>query len=128
MPFRAGGAAAASSAARTVPFGGWRRHPGRLRPKAGAVVRTTRPVLRWTRGPRGTSLYNVQVYEVEGSRLRKVRSAFPTGTRLVLPPHRALRAGRCYAWRVWPYRGSGYTPAPLAVSDFCVRPRRGAVR
>ena len=125
VPFRAGVAAAAGTTPRP---GGWRRHPGRLRPAAGAVVHTTTPVLRWRKGPRGTTLYNVQIFEVAGSRLRKVRSAFPTGTRLALPRHKALRSGRCYAWRVWPFRGSGYTPAPLGVSDFCVRVRGGAVR
>ena len=84
--------------------------------------------MRWTGGPRGASLYNVQVFEVAGTRLRKVRSAYPTGTRFVLPRRQALRAGRCYVWRVWPYRGRGYTAAPLAVSDFCVRGPDGAVR
>lgn len=105
----------------------WRRRTERLRPAAGAVVATRRPVLRWTAGPRGTSAYNVQVFEVAGTRLRKVRSRYPAGTRLALTPRDALRPGRCYVWRVWPYTGRTYTAAPLAVSDFCVR-AEGAVR
>lgn len=125
LPFRAGSAAAATSTSGTAA---WRQRAGLLRPTAGAVVRTRRPVLRWTGGPRGASLYNVQVFEVTGTRLRKIRSAYPAGARFVLPPRQALRAGRCYVWRVWPYRGRGYTAAPLAVSDFCVRGPDGAVR
>ena len=125
LPFRAGSAAAATS---NRGAAGWRQRAGRLRPAAGVVVATGRPVMRWTGGPRGASLYNVQVFEVAGTRLRKVRSAYPTGTRFVLPRREALRAGRCYVWRVWPYRGRGYTAAPLAVSDFCVRSPDGAVR
>jgi hypothetical protein len=125
LPFQAGSAAVATAPATAA---GWRRRARLLRPTAGAVVRTRRPVLRWTRGPRGTSVYNVQVFEVVGVRLRKVASAFPAGTRLVLPRRRPLRAGRCYVWRVWPYRGRAYTAAPLAVSDFCVRGPDGAVR
>ncbi len=124
LPFRAGSAAAAAS---TTGAAGWRARAGLLRPAAGAVARPRRPVLRWTGGPRGASLYNLQVFEVVGTRLRKVRSAYPTGTRFVLPPRQALRTGRCYVWRVWPYRGHGYTAAPLAVSDFCVRAPDGAV-
>ncbi len=128
LPFRAGAPAPTASAASGARPAGWRRNPRRLRPAAGAVVRTVRPLLRWTAGPRGTSLYNVQVFEVAGPRLRQVRSEFPTGTRLRLTARRALRDGRCYAWRVWPYRGDGYTRQPIAVSDFCVRSGRGAVR
>ncbi|MGE0027577.1 MAG: hypothetical protein AB7O78_18970 [Thermoleophilia bacterium] len=125
LPFRAGSAAAATS---TAGGAGWRQRAGLLRPAAGAVVRTRRPVLRWTGGPRGASLYNVQVFEITGTRLRKVRSAYATGARWALPPRQALPAGRCYVWRVWPYRARGYTAAPLAVSDFCVRGPDGAVR
>ena len=125
-----------------LPFRGRERRgrgvhdgPGRLAPAhRPAAPRGRRrrhdapPGLRWTAGPRGTSLYNVQVFEVAGTRLKKVRSAYPAGTRFVLPQRQALRAGRCYVWRVWPYRGRGYTAAPLAVSDFCVRGPDGAVR
>ena len=107
----------------------WRRHADRLVPAAGARVPTGRPVLRWTRGPRGTTAYNLQVFRVTGDqRLRKVRSAYPAGTRFVLSRRAALAPGACYVWRVWPYRGDTYTDAPLAVSDFCVRSRQGAVR
>ena len=125
LPFRSGRAAAAASAGGPAE---WRRHADRMRPRAGAVVGTGRPAMRWTAGPRGTTAYNLQVFEVSGSRLRKVRSAYPSGTRFVLPRRSALRPGRCYVWRVWPYRGRAYTAAPLAVSDFCVRGTREAVR
>ena len=100
LPFRAGSAAAAAS---TTGPAGWRQRTGRLRPAAGAVVTTRRPVMRWTAGPRGTSLYNVQVFEVAGTRLKKVRSAYPEGTRFVLPQRQALRAGRCYVWVPCPH-------------------------
>ena len=121
----------ASRPARTRPAArgtAWRRRTERLRPAAGAVLATRRPVLRWTAGPRGTSAYNVQVFEVVGSRLRKIRSRYPSGTRLALTGRDALQPGRCYVWRVWPYRGRTYTAAPLAVSDFCVRGSEGTVR
>jgi hypothetical protein len=106
----------------------WRRSAHRLRPAAGAVVRTGRPAMRWTPGPRGTTAYNLQVFEITGERMRKVRSAYPSGTAFALPRRAALRPGRCYVWRVWPYRGRAYTSAPLAVSDFCVRPAGGTAR
>ena len=63
-----------------------------------------------------------------GQRLRKVRSAYPTGTRFVLSRSAALAPGACYVWRVWPFRGDAYTDAPLAVSDFCVRSRPATTR
>ncbi|HMO00726.1 MAG TPA: hypothetical protein PKD59_15035 [Miltoncostaeaceae bacterium] len=127
LVFRAGSAAAAPAPG-AAGAAGWRQHADLLRPSSGAVVRTRRPVLRWSGGPPGASLYNVQVFEVAGTRLRKVRSMYPLGTKWVFAPRRALRAGRCYVWRVWPYRGRGYTAEPLAVSDFCIRRADGAVR
>lgn len=66
----------------------------------------------------GTRLYNVQLLRVgAGGRLVRAASAFPSGTRCALT---ALTPGACYVWRVWPYRRSAYSAAPLGISDFCV--------
>jgi hypothetical protein len=96
-----------------------------MTPRAGARIATLRPMLRWK--PRtGTALYNVQVFRLDGMKLRKVVSAFPRSTRYRVPAGR-LRAGQRYVWRVWPFlgKGKGFTPKPLAVSYFDVRaPRR----
>ena len=102
------------------------RNPSRLIPRRAARVKSVRPVLRWTRGPAGTTLYNVQIYRIAkrsaalggGVTLRKVGSAFPH--------HRALRTARltrgaCYVWRVWPNLGGTFTPRPLGISHFCVK-------
>lgn len=98
-----------------------RRNARALRPAPGARIATVRPVLRWRAGPAGTGLYNLQIFRVAaGDRLLKVGSAFPSGTRYALPAGTALTPGACYVWRVWPYRGRGYTPQPLGISDFCV--------
>lgn len=102
----------------------------RLRPAAGARLRTLRPVVRWTRGPRGTTLYNVQVFRVgartsdatAGVRLTKLRSVFPRGRQVRLT---GLVPGRCYVWRVWPYVGRRFTSRPLGVSNFCVAATAG---
>lgn len=59
-----------------------------------------------------------------GDRLVKVGSAFPSATRYALPAGTSLAPGACYVWRVWPYRGRGYTPRPLGISDFCVAAKR----
>ena len=56
-----------------------------------------------------------------GGRLVKVGSAFPAATHYALPAGMTLTAGTCYVWRVWPYRGRGYTATPLGISDFCIR-------
>lgn len=104
-----------------------RRNARALHPAPGARVATTRPALSWRRGPAGTGLYNVQVFRVGANdRLVKVGSAFPSGARYALPAAAALTPGACYVWRVWPWRGRGYTAQPLGISDFCVagRPRR----
>jgi len=101
----------------------------RLKPRRAAVVKSRRPLLRWARGPAGTTLYNVQIFRVgtpsanasvNGVPLRKVRSVFPKKTRLRTP---ALVRGACYVWRVWPYRGAIFTRSPLGVSHFCVAAR-----
>jgi len=102
-----------------TPVGRLRRSAGRLSPPAGATITTTRPVLRWRGAPAGTGLYNLQLFRVgAGNRLTKVASAFPGAARY--QPAAGLRRGSCFVWRVWPYRGRGYTASPLGVSDFCV--------
>ncbi len=45
----------------------------RLSPKAGTILPTLRPVLRWKKGPRGTKLYNLQIFKVTAAR-RPARS------------------------------------------------------
>lgn len=92
----------------------------RLKPRVGVRIPTLRPVLQWQRGPRFTTLYNVQVFEIRGRRVVKVRSAFSRNTQWRVPP-RTLKKGTRYAWRVWPYRGlRGYTKKPLGISYFDV--------
>lgn len=94
-----------------------------LRPRKGVRLGYLRPVLRWKRGPRTTRLYNVQVFEIRGRRVRKVLTTFPRGTRYRVPPGK-LRRDRRYVWRVWPYVTSrGYTRRPIGVSYFDIRPR-----
>lgn len=106
----------------------------RLKPAAGASIRTVRPVLTWSRGPKGTTLYNVQVFRVGANasaenadtvKLTKLRSVFPRSRQVRL---RGLKRGQCYVWRVWPYIGSRFTSKPLGVSNFCVKaaPKRRA--
>jgi hypothetical protein len=83
-----------------------------------------RPTLRWTSGPKGTRIYNVQVFRVaDGAKLRKVLSAFPKRQRFIVPRRKSLARGACYVWRVWPFRGQRALPSPLGVSHFCVRPK-----
>ncbi|MGD9573029.1 MAG: hypothetical protein AB7V62_14180 [Thermoleophilia bacterium] len=98
----------------------------KLRPKRAATLRVRRPVLRWSRGPRGTSLYNLQLFRVRTVKsttaatavsLRKVNSVFPRTTRFRTP---TLTRGACYVWRVWPYRAGSFTRKPLGVSHFCI--------
>ncbi len=108
-------------------------HPRRLKPRVGVRIPTLRPVLQWQRGPRFTMLYNVQIFEIRGRRVVKVKSAFSRNTQWRIPP-RTLKKGRRYAWRVWPYRGlRGYTKKPLGISYFDVstrlkQPKARAVR
>jgi hypothetical protein len=105
-----------------------RRNERRLAPRAGATVTTPSAILRWPAGPRGTRLYNVQLFRVVKGSLVKVRSIFPGRARRAVLSGRLARGG-CYVWRVWPYVGStGYTARPLGVSDFCVATRRAAAR
>ena len=104
----------------------------RLTPRVGASIRTVRPVLTWSRGPRGTTVYNVQVFRVGARgasenatvRLTKLRSVFPRARQVRM---RGLARGQCYVWRVWPFIGTKFTAKPLGVSNFCVAkkaPRR----
>lgn len=130
---RAAPSASPSPATRTTTYATIVRLPSLgargMRPRKAATIRIRRPILRWTRGPRGTTIYNVQLFKVvmrrdaAGARvaeLRKVRSAFPRRTRLRTP---RLARGGCYVWRVWPYRGLRFTTRPLGVSHFCVTRR-----
>ncbi len=101
-----------------------RQNALRLMPKAGRTLPTRAPVLRWKRGPRGTKLYNVQVFRVVSRRgtspkIRKVLSVFPRGLQM-RAPRKKLAAGTCYVWRVWPYTGRAFTPKPVGVSNFCI--------
>ena len=97
----------------------------RLTPKAGTILPTLRPVLRWKRGPRGTKLYNLQIFKVTQKKagakpkVTKVLSQFPRGLQY-RPPRKHLKAGTCYVWRVWPYTGTAFTSRPVGVSNFCV--------
>ena len=92
------------------------RNASRLRPRAGRVVVSTRPVLSWRRSP-GADLYNLQVFRVTPSGMRKVRSLFPAANRRRV---KGLRPGERYAWRVWPFDRSrgGYSAEPLGLSWF----------
>ncbi|WP_217914191.1 Ig-like domain repeat protein [Miltoncostaea marina] len=102
-----------------------RQNAKRLTPKAGKTLHTRSPTLRWSRGPRGTKLYNLQVFRVQkvaGRRtpkVTKVLSRFPR-TRNYKAPKRILKPSTCYVWRVWPYTGRAFTPKPVGVSNFCI--------
>ncbi len=112
------GAPPATAAVSALPSSNWRK----LTPRRGAKIRSTRPTLRWAAGPRGTRLYNVQIFLVgKDNALKKVRTSFPRKRSFTLPRRAALKKGSCYVWRVWPYRGSSFTSTPLGVSHFCIR-------
>lgn len=102
-----------------------RQHAMRLKPKPGRILPTRSPVLQWKRGPRGTRLYNLQIFKVTKTRnarapkITKVLSRFPKG-RQFRAPKKVLKAGTCYVWRVWPYTGRAFTPKPVGVSNFCI--------
>ena len=101
------------------------QNASRLRPRAGRTLVTRTPVLQWTKGPRGTTVYNVQLFKVIRKRpnlppvVTKVYSAFPKGTQFRVPKSKT-RPGTCYIWRVWPYTGRTFTKAPLGISNFCI--------
>ncbi len=112
-------APAASGGGAVLQSRNWKR----LTPRRGARVTSRRPVLRWTKGPKRTTTYNVQVFRVRpgGRPLLKVYSAFPRGNRVTIPPRARLARGACYVWRVWPFIGRRQISAPLGISNFCVR-------
>jgi hypothetical protein len=93
----------------------------RLRPRAGTRV-TPRPTLTWPR-VRGATLYNVQLFRLDGRRFTKVHSAFPRANRYRVPA-RKLKPGKRYVFRVWPYVGrtGRYARRPVGTSWFDVRP------
>ncbi len=96
----------------------------RLKPAKGVTVPTRRPVLRWNAGPRGTTLYNVQLFRVmrlssSKTRVAKVFSTFPRTLQYRVPSKRT-RPATCYVWRVWPYLGTRFTKQPLGISNFCI--------
>jgi hypothetical protein len=96
----------------------------RLKPRRGITVATRRPVLRWTPGPRGTTLYNVQLFRVTKrttgkARVTKVFTTFPRALQYRVPAART-RPATCYVWRVWPYLGTRFTKRPLGISNFCI--------
>ncbi len=102
-----------------------KQNAARLQPKAGKVLPTLVPVLKWSRGPRGTKLYNLQIFKVTqvkkaGARAKvtKIYSSFPRGLQ-ARAPKKKLAAGTCYVWRIWPYTGRAFTPKPVGVSNFC---------
>jgi hypothetical protein len=102
-----------------------RRNSAKLRPRAGLVLKTRTPRLSWAKGPRGTTLYNLQLFRVvkkpagKPPVVRKIFTSFPKHTSIRLPRKKVL-AGTCYVWRVWPYLGDRFTPQPLGISNFCV--------
>ncbi len=97
----------------------------RLRPKPGRTLATRTPVLQWKKGPKGTKLYNLQLFRVVRKRpnlppvVTKVYSAFPRGTQYRVPKSKT-RPGTCYIWRIWPYTGKKFTKKPLGISNFCI--------
>ena len=50
----------ATTAVAPLPSSNWRK----MTPRRGAKIRSTRPTLRWAAGPKGTRLYNVQIFLV----------------------------------------------------------------
>jgi hypothetical protein len=105
---------------RSAPWRPLTTNARRLRPAAGAVIRTRRPLLRWKAHP-GTKLYNVQLFRVDGrASITKVVTAFPRANRFRVPAGRAAWGTR-YIWRVWPYLSQRYSARPLGISYFSVR-------
>lgn len=97
----------------------------RLQPKAGKTLFSRTPVLRWTRGPKGTKLFNLQIFRVaigknaRTPKVTKILSVFPRGKAYRVPKSKT-RPKTCYVWRVWPYTGREFTPKPLGVSNYCI--------
>ncbi|MFN8108280.1 MAG: Ig-like domain-containing protein [Thermoleophilia bacterium] len=97
------------------------RHAKFLLPAPGAQVNAKSLKLKWKRVA-GASLYNVQVFRLNGMKYTKVFSAFPRTLSVKVPPKK-LRPGQRYAWRVWPFmaRLGKYTPQPFGISWFDTR-------
>jgi hypothetical protein len=93
----------------------------RLRPRLGAKLTSTRPLLRW-KARKEAKFYNVQIFRLSGKRLVKVVSVFPR-TNHVRVPRGRLIPGAIHVWRVWPMVAGHYTPKPLGISNFEVRKR-----
>jgi len=111
----------AAPTAPTTPVSRFRpstRNAKALTPRVGTKVRPTAATLRWKRA-RGATLYNIQIFRIDGTTYRKVHSAFPRGLRYRVPS-RVLKPGKRYVWRVWPYVGRtrSYTRNPLGISWF----------
>ena len=106
-----------------------RQNARRLQPKAGKTLFSRTPVLRWTRGPRGTKLFNLQIFKVaigknaKTPKVTKILSVFPRATAYRVPKSKT-RPKTCYVWRVWPYTGREFTPKPLGVSNYCIASQR----
>jgi hypothetical protein len=90
-----------------------------MRPRLGATVPSTQPLLRWKK-LRGATLYNVQVFRLAGRRFVKVLSIFPANNYVRLPAGR-LVPGAVHVWRVWPMVHGSYTAKPLGISNFEVK-------
>ncbi|MCC6832435.1 MAG: hypothetical protein IT200_13900 [Thermoleophilia bacterium] len=94
------------------------RNAKALLPKVGTKIKPAAATLKWKR-TRGATLYNLQIFRIDGTTYRKVHSAFPRGLKYRVPK-KILKPGRRYVWRVWPYLGKKkkYTPAPFGISWF----------
>ena len=109
-----------AQSSRSAPWRPGTREARRLRPAAGAIIGTRRPLLRWKAYP-GARLYNVQVFRLRGrTSLTKVVSTLPRLNRFRVPAGR-IAWGTRYIWQVWPYLGRGYPSRPLGLSYFSVR-------
>jgi hypothetical protein len=98
--------------------------PRHLRPAPGARLKGRRSVLRWSPGPKGTTVYNLQFFRITpAGKIVKMLSVFPRRTQFVLRSGR-LKRGQRYIWRVWPYlHGTTIAPRPVGVSFFNLLPR-----
>lgn len=105
----------------------------RLQPKAGKTLFSRSPVLRWSRGPKGTKLFNLQIFRVTLGRnaktpkVSKILSVFPKA-RAYRVPKSKTQPKTCYVWRVWPYTGREFTPKPLGVSNYCIAGKRALAK
>jgi hypothetical protein len=105
----------------------------RLQPKAGKTLFSRNPVLRWTRGPKGTKLFNLQIFRVtlgknaKTPKVSKILSVFPKAHAYRVPKSKT-QPKTCYVWRVWPYTGREFTPKPLGVSNFCIAGKKALAK